>query len=243
MGPAVLLTRPQGDNDSLGRRLEAAGVRVLVAPLLEETLLDFATDDFAHFAGLVVTSRRALAALERMGVPRGATHLPVFAVGEATARPARALGFAHVEVADATGASLAKVIIARRPSGTLLYLAGRDRSPDLEAGLRAAGILHQVRVVYAMDQARVLPPEVARHLTANALDMAAFYSRRTAEAFVALTRTEAFDRMRKALVCLCISEACAAPLAAAGFAELRVAERPDGVSLDRLVLGSAARSN
>jgi len=239
MSAAVLLTRPLGDNDALSHALDGAGARVLVAPLLTETLLDFETGDFGRFAGLIITSKRAAAALDRLGVPEAARSLPVFAVGEATAEAARAIGFTDLRIADATGVSLARLIAATWSGGALLYLAGRDRSPDLEAGLDGAGIAYVPRVVYAMDQARSLPQDVASALAENAVAGAAFYSRRTAEAFVALTRAETFDRMRKALVCLCISEACAAPLAEAGFTERRIAERPDGVATDRLVVAFA----
>ena len=59
---------------------------------------------------LLVTSRNALSALATHRQLAEALGLPLFAVGEATARAAQGLGFADVTAGPGTGEALAKLV-------------------------------------------------------------------------------------------------------------------------------------
>lgn len=65
-------------------------------------------------------------------------HLPLFAVGEATATAARDLGFIKVEAGGGDGEALARRLLAAVSGDTahpILYLAGTPRSPEFEQNL------------------------------------------------------------------------------------------------------------
>src|SRR5262249_49599259 len=92
------------------------------------------------WAALVMTSAnaaRAIAAHRRVQELRS---LPVFVVGRRTAEAARAAGFDDVVSADGDAAGLAQLIVRRAASADapLLYLAGEDRTGEIEAVLSAS---------------------------------------------------------------------------------------------------------
>jgi len=173
-----------------------------------------------RYAAVLLTSGQALSGLPE-GLDRG---LPVFAVGAATARRARAAGFADVHSAEGTARDLEHDLRARRPvpAGTLLLLTGQGLGLDLAARLRAAG--HRVvrRVVY-----RVVPQRAVRGMDA-ADDVAAvlFFSAGTARAFVAALTPRMRAGLRGARA-VCISAGTADVLAAEGWAGIVTAARPD----------------
>ena len=116
--------------------LEMRGHDVLVEPLLTILPIAGADPDLAGVQAILLTSANALPALGGADPGR-----PVFAVGEASARAARAAGCGDVRAAGGDAASLARLIIAQcRPAdGALLHLAGTDVRPGLAEALRAAG--------------------------------------------------------------------------------------------------------
>ena len=90
----LLVTRPEPDAGREAEALAARGHEAVIAPLL---VIEFAEDaplDFAGVQALIVTSRNALRAIASRRELAEARKLPLFAVGEATARAARDVGFA-----------------------------------------------------------------------------------------------------------------------------------------------------
>ena len=141
----VLITRPHADAAVLAQELAARGHQVMVEPLLTIEPLPDAVPALDGVQALLLTSANAAPALRGTN-PR----LPVFVVGEATARAAREHGCEQVHVAAGDAASLARLIIARcRPSeGRLLHLCGAEVRPGLAEALEAAGFALQRQVVY-----------------------------------------------------------------------------------------------
>ncbi|MAC06994.1 MAG: hypothetical protein CMN38_00460, partial [SAR116 cluster bacterium] len=126
MAPFILSVRPlpdsQLDSDTLARR----GVPALAAPLLEPHLIaPILPADPSLYAGLIFTSRHAvdgfLAALGDGGLGGWAT-LPVFAVGRATARVARAARFSVKVTGQGGGSSLPPLIHQHADVGGLPLL-------------------------------------------------------------------------------------------------------------------------
>ena len=91
----VLVTRPEPDATRQAERLAARGHEPVLAPLLA---IESATDTPPELEGaqaLIVTSRNALRALASHPDLATALQLPLFAVGEATAKAATDLGFTN----------------------------------------------------------------------------------------------------------------------------------------------------
>ncbi len=146
----ILVTRPEPDAAQEAGKLAARGHDPVLAPLLT---IETNTDVPLQLDGaqaLLVTSRnalRALAAHRGLGV---ALTLPLFAVGETTAREALALGFADVTAGPGTGAALAKLVSQelKPEQGPLVHLAGETLAFDLRTALASEGFVVRQPVLY-----------------------------------------------------------------------------------------------
>ena len=106
-------------------RLAARGFESALAPVTE--IVGWAvTAPAGPFDFAVATSARAFA----FGAGAILAGLPLYVVGEKTAAAARGANLAPEPAADDVAALLPRV-----PAGRALYLAGRDRRPDLEGAL------------------------------------------------------------------------------------------------------------
>ncbi len=154
MNPLFFLTRLEPTDDMLAARASALGFTVLRVPLL-------ATEPGHDSAGVLRrilslgdktaiawTSRRAAQALARI-VPRAGgvlSRVPLYALGEESAGPARRVGLDPMIPADGEGAGaegLAKFILARASEDgiqSVLILRGDRSLPDLPDGIKSGGI-------------------------------------------------------------------------------------------------------
>ncbi|MBM3519006.1 MAG: uroporphyrinogen-III synthase, partial [Alphaproteobacteria bacterium] len=97
----VLITRPRAEAERLAADLAARGIESLIEPVLEVRFRDVALPDPARFQAFLCTSANGARGLAAMTARRDA---PLYAVGDATARAAEALGFAKVVSAAGDGA-------------------------------------------------------------------------------------------------------------------------------------------
>ncbi|MEP1029540.1 MAG: uroporphyrinogen-III synthase, partial [Alphaproteobacteria bacterium] len=108
----ILVTRPEQDAAATAARLRDLGHDPLITPLMAVRFLPGPPLDLAGVQALLVTSAngaRALAARQAgSNIP-----LPVLAVGDATARAARDLGFPDVESAGGDVDDLARLAAER----------------------------------------------------------------------------------------------------------------------------------
>src|SRR6476620_1900409 len=103
----LLVTRPEPDALKLKAALEERGHQATVEPLLTVSFDDAGAIDLEGVQALIATSRNGLRALKSHPALAEARRLPLFAVGEATAKEARALGFEMV----VTGAGTAQELV------------------------------------------------------------------------------------------------------------------------------------
>jgi uroporphyrinogen-III synthase len=233
----VVVTRPQPDGDRTAAALRARGHEVLLAPLMRAEPVPATLA--GTFAGIVITSAnapRAVADHSRIGT---LVSLPVFAVGARTAEAAREAGFKNVVSADGDAKDLVRLIAARcgNRSVPLLYLAGRDRAADIGAELSAHGVKIHTEVVYRAVTLPFLPALLAA-LKAREVDAVLHFSARSAENYLAGARDAGLLDAALAPRQLCLSAHVAAPISAAGTANVAIATRPDEAALLEL-LGTA----
>ena len=134
---------------------------------------------------LIVTSAHAEEALRAVADKA----LPVFAVGERTARAVRQTGFSAVAVAEGDAVSLSGLI--RRslpPDRVLLHVTARHHKEEPALSLQAAGfrVLHWE--AYEAAAAECLPEAAAEDLRAGRMGAVLHYSRRGAELFLRLAK-------------------------------------------------------
>lgn len=115
----VLIVRPAPGNVATANKVAALGFEPVVVPLFEIAPLAWEPSDPADFDAVAMTSANA-ARHGGAGLARY-THLPLFAVGEATAAAAGAMGFVDVQTGRSDAEDLGKLL-----SGRVLHLTGSD---------------------------------------------------------------------------------------------------------------------
>ena len=200
----VIVTRARGDAARTAAALRARGHEALLSPVLEIVGTGVAVNP-GEAQALIATSAHAFAFLPGADVARLAP-LPLFVVGARTAQAAAKAGLAPPRVVAAHAAELAPQIAASLPGAAhLLYLAGHDRKPDLEAALHGLGFGVDVAVIYEARAVDVLSPEVATALARGEADAVLHFSRRSAQLFAACAAKAGLATQEEALRHVCIS--------------------------------------
>lgn len=122
--PLLLLTRPKASSLAFWDALPAQtrdAVDLLVNPLLSIHVTG-PLPDLGGMTGLIFTSANGVAAYQALGGP--VWDVPVIAVGEETAKAARALGFS-VFVAGGTADLLFELVMKQKFKGPLMHLRGK----------------------------------------------------------------------------------------------------------------------
>jgi len=228
----LLLTRPKADAERTAAALCSRGHDVVIAPLLAIELLSDADLGAGPWAAILVTSANAVRAIAKHRRRDELRGVAAFTVGQHTAQAMRDAGFTAVVPADGNVTDLAKLVAARlKPQQHLLYLAGEERSGDLSGLLRAQNFAVHPALVYRAVVAATLPADAAAAVKAG-IDGVLHFSRRSAEAYVNAARNGGLDDAGLAKpVHFCLSARVTEPLAAAGAANIRIAERPDEAAL------------
>jgi uroporphyrinogen-III synthase len=231
----LLLTRPEPDAQRTAAALRGQGHDVVATPLLHIEPAADAQIGAGPWAAILITSANAAHAIAAHARVTPLRALPVFAVGQRSAEAVAAAGFADVTSADGNVTDLARLVAARmQPAAPLLYLAGEDRSGDLAGDLRARGFAVETIIVYRAVAATGLPPVAAEALSSG-IDGVLHFSRRSAKAYVNAARAAGMLANALKPVHFCLSAQVAEPLAQAGTADIRVAERPSEAALLALI--------
>jgi uroporphyrinogen-III synthase len=219
----ALITRPLEDAKPLAELLAGRGVECTVEPLLEIAPHPEAAIDLEGVQALLFTSANGVRAFAAAKARRD---LPVFAVGDATAAEARRLGFARVASAGGDVEDLARLVVGRfaPENGSLVHAAGTKVAGDLAALLVAAGFSVRRAVLYEAAPAGAFSASVAAALRTGDLDLAVFFSPRTAACFARLAA--ALPARTTEMTALCLSPAVAAALAPLPWRTVAVAARP-----------------
>ncbi len=222
----ALVTRPQPGAAQTAAALTARGVAVLVEPMLTIELLPPDILDLGDVQALLFTSANGARAFAVASPER---RLPVLAVGNATARAARAAGFEQVRSAAGDAGALAG--LAARccdPSaGALLHACSADVAADLAGSLAGSGFAVRREVLYRARAAEALSPELIGALRGGQLQIALFFSPRTAAVFARLAERNGVGSACRLVRACVLSEAVAGALAGLAWRGIRVARRPD----------------
>jgi uroporphyrinogen-III synthase len=207
----IAVLRPEPGNTATAIRIETLGLTAIRLPLFIVRPLAWTPPDPARFDALLLTSANAV---RHAGPNLDALRtLPVVAVGEATARAARAAGLTVETIGE--GDAAAAVRASERVC--LLHLAGRDR---IDAGVKSIA-------VYAAENAPIA--SVANLCGCVAL----LHSVRAARRLAELVGREGVTDLR-------IAALSTAVRAAGPDVPGAVAERPDDATLVALAARLAA---
>jgi uroporphyrinogen-III synthase len=239
----LLVTRPEPDAESQAKALAARGHEPVLAPLLAIEFVESVPLDLKGAQALIVTSRNALRALVSHPELSDALRLPLIAIGEATAKAAAELGFAHVTTGSGTAEAFARLIADRftASAGPLVHLSAETVAFDFNSALEARGFLVRQPVLYRAVAAPELPPDALSMLKAGRLDGVVLMSPRTAATFARLSLQHGVVTQASRLNCYCLSGAVAQavkPLKA----RVSVAARPREEDILALIDSDAASS-
>lgn len=228
----VLVLRAQEDAERTAQKLRALGFEPIVSPVIDIVATGAAIPG-GKFDAILATSAKGLQHVA--GDAHALRAAPLHLVGVRTAQIAERLGWRPDLAASNAGALLAVLQAFYATPARFLYLAGRDRQDELEAGLRAAG--HAVTVVetYEARAARALSGEALDALARAEIDAALHYSTRSAEIFLGLAHDAGLAGKLRAVTHLALSQEIAAPLERAACGRVLSAERPDEAHFLRLL--------
>lgn len=231
----VLLTRPRPDSEALAAVLRSRGIDSLIEPLLRVVPRQDAPGlDLAGVQAVLLTSANGARALEAaLGAAPAGRQMPLFVVGEATARAARAAQFASLQVANGTVAALAGLVAgALEPgAGALLHVAGSAVAGDLAGDLGGRGFALRRVVLYEAHTAKALTEAAQAALVEGTLDAALFFSPRTATTFVNLINQARLEPAARRIAAVCLSAAVAEAAGALDWRAIRIAAQPDQAAL------------
>jgi uroporphyrinogen-III synthase len=240
----LLVTRPEPDALKMMAALQEHGHEAVVEPLLSVSFEDGEAIELEGVQALIATSRNALRALKSHPLRREALHLPLFAVGQATATEARALGFEMVLAGAGTAQQLVThiVSVADPAAGLLLHLAGDTQAVDLEAELEAQGFRVIQAIVYRMQPAKAFSEQAVEQLAMGEIDGVILMSPRTAMIYATLMRKHGLGKVAHGLIHICLSEAIAKRLAVLGSVPVEIAQSPRLEEVLALIDAAAAKS-
>lgn len=232
----VLLTRPRQDAEETAKLLAGQGIEAVIAPLIEINDIPGATVDMAAVQAILVTSANGVRALSRATQGRD---VPVYTVGDASARAAADCGFTDVTSAGGDVGALAAIVRMKLDplAGALAHVTGSAVAGDLGAELASFQYVVRRSQLYGAQTADTLPDAARSALTESTIDAVLFYSPRTAAQFAKLVAGAGLQQNCQQLVACCLSAAVAKALTALTFAEIRVAETPDQDSLFAVLAG------
>lgn len=233
----MLVTRPEPDAQATLARLDALGIEAIAVPVMVRRTLDASLPPADGFTAMVLTSANAVRALAERDALDRFRHLPVFAVGDRTAREAVEAGFERVSSAAGALQDLINAMTIARMRGPIFYPAGKHQSADLAKALAPLGIMVVTAKIYDMVAIDALPEPVLAQLGGE-IGAVLAYSRRSAEIFAGLAAGLTRDR-RNSLAMLCLSEAVAEPLLEARFSRISLADRSDEDAMMSLALAFA----
>jgi len=210
-----LILRPQPGADESAERARRQGLDTRVAPLFVVSPIPWDKPDPRLFDAVVMTSANAA----RHGGRHlaGLSHLPCYAVGEATEAAARGAGFETIRTGPSDGISLVAQV-AHDDVKTALHLCGRHHGRLVHPAVTLVEI-----PVYESRAAGQMPEAADAALREGAL--ALLHSSRAAATFAKLCR-----QPRGPIALAAISEAAAAA-AGSGWRHVAVAPEPRDDSL------------
>jgi uroporphyrinogen-III synthase len=226
-GGRALVLRAREDALRTAAKLREMGFDPLLSPVLE-IVATGATAPLGRFDAVLASSAKGIECLGPVDASLKA--MPFHAVGAKTATAAQARGFAPDIVAGAAEAILPLLLARYAAPAHFLYLAGRERQPTLEAGLRAAGHAITAVDVYEARAAAALSDEARAAIETGGVAVALHYSRRSVEIFLGLVAAAGLTPRLPMMSHVALSEDVAAPLRALGLVTA-VAAKPDEAHL------------
>jgi len=224
----VIVTRPRADAEALAGVLQERGIESLIEPMMTVSDRGPARLDLTGAQAVLVTSANGVRALVGRTDER---RVPVYAVGDASARSAREAGFETVESAGGDVDDLAALVASQLDlrAGPLIHVAGTEVAGDLANFLASDGFDVRRQVLYAAEATTGLSDEtrtaLTRGNTPGGVSGVLLFSPRTAAIFEELVVAAGLANAAAGLLAFCLSANVAAATSLA-WRRVLIAEQP-----------------
>lgn len=235
--PSVLVTRPALVMGSLEKDLMDLGYDVFCEPFLSIerliTPLPFVQGDFIT----ILTSQMAASILRDQKYDWPELYLtPCFCVGRKTAEIAKQAGFMNIFIGSGDGEGLARVIAQTEPiTRQALHICGEITDRNLRDVLLTSGRQVLFWPLYRAIKKQEISLELTDRLLCQALDVALFFSARTAQAFCAALHDRQMEETCRSMVAVALSPKVERILSDVPWKKLAVAAQPDQTGILRII--------
>ncbi len=232
----LLITRPSEDAEPLAALLGERGIETVLEPLISVTDLEGPEMDLEGVQAMLITSANGIRAFARRQLEQG-RGLTVYAVGDASARAAKELGFESVKSATGDVQALAALVgeDLDPDGGALVHVAGTHVAGDLAGMLAGSGFEVRREVIYQSKPSESLSRETREILQSGTLDGVLLFSPRTAGLFARLAAEAGLAQACKNLAAYCLSQAVAEEAQSLDWREIIVAPEPNQDALLKVI--------
>ncbi len=235
----VIVTRPSPDAETFAASVARLGAEPVLSPVMVIRQRPHAIE-LAGVGALAFSSANGVRAFSLLTRER---RLPVFAVGAATADAAAEAGFHDITTGRGDVLSLANLIAASKPQGTVLHLAGRDRAGDLVSLLAESGVRARRAVIYDAEKFDRLAPEAVEAIRSkDEKVIVTLFSPRSARLFLDQAAFDGLAPDLENVAALCLSPDVAKAASAAHWAAVETARMPTSDDVLDLIAGRIRRN-
>lgn len=227
MADFIITIRPEPDSSRDVDWLQRYKVPAMSVPVMHVEQKSFNLPDTALFQAIIFTSRHAVAALADLFRPVSLRSLPVYAVGQSTARAARHAGFKQVTCGPGDGKGLLRLVTAdlRQDAGKVLWPRASIVNFDIASHLTGFGFSVQQLPVYSMTPTVSHAADLSTRLTACSSAAVVAMSARSMALFSQMLDDRELAGQRKIITVIAGSTPIAAA-AGSGWADIIVAKAP-----------------
>ena len=188
------------------------------------------------FSGLIFTSRNAVDTLYNRGWSVENSDVPVFCVGENTAKAAAVFGFNDIQTGNGTAKSLAELIakFGLPANSRLLYPAASDHRFDFGLALKPHDLLIETLEIYEIRKLLPSKLELEKVFEQAAGGAALIYSARSAAHLSDLVKLNGLESSLSSLTCIAISGAATEPVNVFPWRKIVIAPSPDESTMIQL---------
>ena len=213
----ILITRPEHQARTTIKALDEAGLSTFADPLLHLKEIPHAVDDYASYEAFIVTSGNSFSFWDMTGVDKDK---PLIAVGSQTARLAAEHGFTSITDINGTARNIQDHLNGEKA----LHVGGYHISHSL-------GDHVERLIVYEAVPAEELSAACKQALERGEIELAMFYSTRTAKIFVRLIQAAELEHRLEAVKVLSMSANVIRSVRVLPWADMYKSSMPNGTAM------------
>lgn len=243
----LVITRPEGDAQSMSAAMRDVGIDTLIAPLIDIRQRRNVVVPAMDYQAIIATSANGVRGLKLHGTFAQFAKLPIYTVGDASAMEAKCAGFADIHSAQGDLGDLAALIERQLKTdrGSLLYASGARISGDLAGALTAKGFEVDRVIFYDAVAIDALDKNIIAGAESGTIDGVVLMSPRTAKIWAALAAEAHCEALLAKLTYYCLSPAVGIALRdglQVVESNITTAPKPNAGALIETILASRPRN-